>query len=115
MGKRWNQLALAVVHVELPAVIRAFQILTVKPPAVQRHAAMRTSIAQSEGMSLAVAPDNQGDFQQRGLVQLIAMHAIGGQGAIPEARQHQSVSSLALRWVEFGHGKFYDCWMKHTC
>jgi len=34
----------------------------------------------------------------------VAMNAIGGQGAIPEAGEHERVGCLALREVEVGHG-----------
>jgi hypothetical protein len=36
---------------------------------------------------------------------LIAMHAVGRQGTVPETGEHQRVSGLALREVEFGHDK----------
>ena len=103
-GERGDQLALAVVNVELPAVVSALEIFTVEVAAVERHAAMRAGVAQGEGLALAVAADDQRNFEQRGFVQLVAMDAIGGQGAIPEAGEHQRVGGLALREVEVGHG-----------
>ena len=103
-SERRDQLALAVVHVELPAVIAALEIFSVEFSAVERHAAMRAGVAQGERLSLAIASDDERNFQQRRLVKLIAMNAIGGQRAIPEAGEHQSIGGLALREVEFGHG-----------
>ena len=65
---------------------------------------MRASIAKREGLSLAIAADDQRNFQQRRLVELITMNAIGRQRAIPESGKHQGIGGLALREVEFGHG-----------
>jgi len=33
----------------------------------------------------------------------VTMNMIGGQSAIPEAREHQSIGGLALWKIEFGH------------
>ena len=38
-------------------------------------------------------------------MQLITMDAIGGEGTIPEAGEHESIGRLALREVEVGHGE----------
>jgi hypothetical protein len=104
-GERWDQLALAVVNVELPAVVSAFKVLAVEASAVEGHAAVRAGVAQGERLSEAVASNDEGDFEQRRFVKLIAMDAIGGQGAIPEAGEHERVGGLALREVEVGHGE----------
>jgi hypothetical protein len=56
--------------------------------AVEGHAAMRAGIAQGKGLMVAVTANDERDLEQRCLVQLIPVHAIGGQGPIPEARQH---------------------------
>ena len=103
-GERRDQLALAVVDVERPAVVSTLEIFSVESAAVQGHAAMRARVAQCERLSHAVAAEDQRDLQQRRLMQLIAMDAIGGQSAIPEAGEHERVGRLALREVEFGHG-----------
>jgi len=58
-------------------------------------------------LSEAVATDDEGNFQQRRFVELVAVDAVGGQGAIPEAGEHERVGGLALREVEVGHG--CDC------
>jgi hypothetical protein len=103
---------LAVVNIELPAMIRTLEILAVEASGVEGHPTVRAGIAESKGMSLAIAADNQGNFQQRGLVELIAMYAVSGQGPVPETGEHQRVGSLALRKVEFGHGEkllILDC------
>ena len=71
---------------------------------MKRHAAMRTSIAKRERLALAIAPDDERKFQQRRLVKLITMNAIGRQRAIPEVGKHQGIGCLALREVKFGHG-----------
>ena len=78
---------------------------------------MRAGVAQSEGLSLTVAADNERDLEQGRLVQVIAVHAIRGQGAIPEAGEHESVGRLALREVEFGHGELsiVDGRLKRLC
>jgi hypothetical protein len=99
-------LALAIVNIELPAVVSALEVLAVEATAVQGHAAVWAGIAEGEGLSGAVAADYQGDLEQRRFVQLIAMNAIGGQRAIPEVGEHQRVGGLALREVEVGHGGF---------
>jgi hypothetical protein len=61
-------------------------------------------IAESEGLTLAVAADHQGNLKQHGLVQFIAVDAIGRQGAVPETVKHKGVGRLALRGFEFRHG-----------
>jgi len=38
-------------------------------------------------------------------VELVAVDAVGGQGAIPETGEHQRVGSLALGEIEVGHGE----------
>lgn len=75
--------------IELPAVIGAFDVLSVEIAAVEGHAAVRTGVAQGEGAARAVAPDYEGNFEQHGLVKLIAMQTISGKGAIPEASEHE--------------------------
>jgi len=104
-GERRDQLALAVVDVELPAVVSALEIFSVKSAAVQRHTAMGAGVAQSERLALGVAAQDQRDFEERGLVKLIAMDTVGRQGAIPESGEHLRVGGLALRRVEVGHGE----------
>ena len=98
-------------NVELPAVISALEIFAVEAAAVERHAAVRAGVAQGEGLSEAVAADDEGNFEQRGFVELVAVDAIGGQSAIPEAGEHERVGGLALREVEVGHGEMviFDC------
>ena len=90
--------------VEGPAVIGAFDSFSIELAAVQRHAAVRTGIAQREGMAYAVASDDKRDLEQHGFAELVAVDAIGGQGPIPEASEHERVGRLALRRIEFGHG-----------
>jgi hypothetical protein len=70
---------------------------------------MRAGIAQGEGLAQAVTADDERNLQQSCLVQLVAMNPIGGQGAIPEAGQHERVGRLALWEIEFGHGGIFDC------
>src|SRR5208282_2194890 len=53
--KRWDQLALAGVGVESPTVVRTFDLLAVELSAGERHAAMRTGVAQGKGLALPVA------------------------------------------------------------
>jgi len=105
-GKGRDQLALSVVNIELPAVIGAFEILAIETSGVERHAAVGAGVAKRERPVSAVAADDEGEFQQRCSVELIALDTVGGQGTIPEAGKHQSVGGLALRKVEFGHGGF---------
>src|SRR6266700_445714 len=40
--ERRDQLALTVVHIELPTVIDAFEVLSIEVAAIERHSAMRT-------------------------------------------------------------------------
>ena len=44
-GKRGDELALSVMHVELPAVIRALEIFAVELSGIQGHAAVRAAVA----------------------------------------------------------------------
>ena len=103
-GERRDELALAGVGVECPAVVGALDVGSVKVAVVERHAAVRAGVAQREGTTLAIAPNDQRNFKERGLMKLVAHDAIGGQGAIPEAREHERIGRLALRKIEFGHG-----------
>jgi hypothetical protein len=70
-------------------VVGTLDVLSVKISAVQRHAAVGTSITQGERTAGAIASDEEWDFQQHRLVELVAMNAVGGQGAIPEAGEHE--------------------------
>jgi len=97
-------LTLSIVNVELPAVVSTLEILAVEPAAVERHAAMRASVAKSEGFSLHVTTDDERDLEQHGFVQLIAVNTVGAQSAVPEAGEHERIGRLALREIEFGHG-----------
>ena len=51
-GERGDQLALAVMSVELPAMVGALEIFSVKFAAMQRHAAVRAGVAQGERTAL---------------------------------------------------------------
>jgi hypothetical protein len=64
---------------------------------------MRASVSQGEGISCAVAADDQRQLKQRGFVELIALDTVSRQCAIPETGEHERVGRLALREVEFGH------------
>ena len=108
-GERRDGLALAVVNVKLPAVVGALEIFAIEFAAVQRHAAMWTGIAHDEGAAFAVSANDQRKLQQHRFVQLISVHMIGGQRAIPETGEHERVGRLALRKIEFGHwGRIVD-------
>jgi len=48
-------------------------------------------------MAPAVATDYERNFEERGLMKLVANDTICGQGAIPEAREHERIRRLALR------------------
>ena len=90
--------------VELPAMIGSLDVFSVEVATVERHAAVGTGVAQGEGTARAVAPDYERNLQQHGLVELVAMHAVGRQGSVPEAGEHERIGRLTLRRVEFGHG-----------
>ena len=55
-------------------------------------------------MSLTVAAYDQRDLEQRRFMQAVSMHVVGGEGAVPEAGEHERVGSLALRGFEVEHG-----------
>src|SRR6185312_13207357 len=95
-GERRNQPALSGVCIEPPAVIAAFHLLTVEEPVRKRHAAVRAGIVQRESPALVIAADGQRGFEQHGLLQVAPTHLLAGQGAIPEAVEHQGVRRLAL-------------------
>ncbi len=105
-SERRDRLTLSVVHVELPAVINALEVFSVEIAAVERHTAMGTGVAQGEGMSLAIAADDERDLKQSRLMELVAVNAVGRQGTIPETCQHQGIGGLSLGKIEFGHEKF---------
>ena len=66
-----DQLALAGMGVEPPAMVAALQLLAVEPAAGEWHTAMRAGIVQGEGRPWLIAAEDQGNFEQRGLVQLV--------------------------------------------
>jgi hypothetical protein len=103
-GERRNQLALAAVGVEAPAVITAFQLLAVELPAGEWHAPVGAGIVQGEGAAILVAAQYQGEFEQCGLVQTVTAKLSRGQSSIPEAVKHQGIGRLALRGFKFTHG-----------
>ena len=88
-GEGRDELALAVMDVELPAVVSALQILSVEATAVKRHATMRAGVAKGEGLPETVAADNERNLEKGRLVQLFGMDMIGRQSAIPEAGEHE--------------------------
>src|SRR5438445_550526 len=57
--ERGDQLALAGVGVESPAVVGTFDLLAVEVSAGKRHAAVRAGVARSEGLALLVASNYQ--------------------------------------------------------
>ena len=73
-----DELALAVVGVEGPAMVGALDVFSIEVAAVERHAAVRAGIPQGEGMAGAIASHNQWNLEQRGFVDLIALDAIRG-------------------------------------
>jgi len=103
-GQGGNELALTSVGVEPPAVVSALDLLSIELPAMQGHAAVRAGVTQGEGLSLTVATQYEGDFQQHCFLKLVAMHAVGWQSAVPEAGEHERIGRLALRGFEFRHG-----------
>jgi hypothetical protein len=90
-GKRRDYLTLSAMRVELPAVITAFDALSIKQSAGQRHASVRTSILQSEGNSGAIPPEYEGDLEQYDLLQPAPDEAVAGEGSIPETGEHERV------------------------
>ena len=102
-GKRRNELALAGVRVESPAVIAAFDLLAVEMAARKRHAAMRTGVVQRKGTAVGIPSDGQRGFEQHGFLQLGPAHLLARQGAIPEAIEHQGVGRFALRQGNIVH------------
>jgi hypothetical protein len=97
-------LALTSVGFEPPAVVSAFDLLSIELPAMQGHAAVWAGVTQGEGPSLMVATQYQRDFEQHGFLKLVAMNAVGWHSAIPEAGEHERIGHLALGGFEFRHG-----------
>jgi len=77
---------------------------------VEWHSAVGAGIPKSEWLAHSISSNHQWDFQQRRLVKLIAVHALGREGAIPEAGKHQGVRRFCLKRVfEHGeHGGYYN-------
>lgn len=72
---------------------------------------MRAGVAERERLSVAVAADDERDFEQRSFAQMIAMNAIGRKRAVPEAGQQKRVCGLALWEIEFGHRHSREFWL----
>ncbi len=102
-GERRDELALAGMSVKPPAVIAAFHLLAVKVAVGKRHAAMRTGVMQRKRAALTIASDGQRGLEQHGFLQLAPAHLPTGQGAIPEAIEHQGVRGFAWRQDDVVH------------
>src|SRR5580693_5818134 len=90
--------------IELPSMVGTLNVFSIELTAVERHAAVGTGIPQGERTPRTVASDDQRNLKEHDFVQLMGMDAVGGQGPIPEAGEHERVGRLALRKIEFGHG-----------
>src|SRR5215472_6371870 len=107
-GERWNQLALAGVSVEPPAMIAALELRAAKVAAGERHSPMRAGVLKSEGPALRIASQDQRDFEQHSFLHPVAAYAVRRQRAVPEAGKHERIGSLPLRgFVEHGMGRGY--------
>src|SRR6266851_1519842 len=73
-GKRGNELALSIVNVKPPPVVRTLEFLPVESATVERHAAVGTGVAQRKGMPGTIAADDERNFKQHGFVQLVTVH-----------------------------------------
>ena len=102
--ERRDLAALAADRLELPAVIRTFQVLPVEPAAGERHAAVRTTVARREGAAFGIASQHQGNAQQHGRLQLASAHAFAAQSGVPEAAQQAVVGT---RRIGHERGKHY--------
>lgn len=65
-------------------------------PAGEGHAAVGTGVLQREWPTLLVAAEDQRRLEQHGFDEAVARDMVGGQGAVPEAAEHQGVRALAL-------------------
>src|SRR6266446_9586325 len=101
--KRRDQLALAGVGVESPAVVGAFDLLAIEVSAGKRHAAMRAGVAQSEGLAWLVASHYQWLFEQHRLGELSDAKLFRRERAVPETEEHERVGRLGLQWKVVRH------------
>jgi hypothetical protein len=69
---------------------------------------MRAAIAKSKGPALTIASNNEGNFEQCGFVELIAVNSVRRQSSIPETGKHQGIGRLALGEIEFRHELIVD-------
>jgi L,D-peptidoglycan transpeptidase YkuD (ErfK/YbiS/YcfS/YnhG family) len=88
---------------ELPSVIGALDILAIKLAATKWHATVGAGVTQSKGTAFAIAAYYERNLQQHRFMKLVAVRAVGRQGAIPKAREHERIGRLALGKVEFRH------------
>ena len=98
-----NQLALARVSVKAPSVVAALHLPAVKIAVGKRHATVGAGIMQRERTPLLVSPDGQRGLEQHGFFQAVAAYLATGQGAIPEAIEHQGIWRFALGQSNLGH------------
>ena len=90
-------------------MVGAFDILSIELAAVQRHAAVGTSVPQGEGMACAVASYDERNLKQHRLVELVTVDSICRQGPIPEAGEHERIGRLSLGRVDFEHDEIAGC------
>src|SRR5215469_5931840 len=84
-GEGRNLSAGAGVHVKLPAVVGALDLLPVNGSVGERHTAMRTTVAHGEGAALLIASDDHGNTEQQRLSQLLpSAYLVAPQRRIPE-------------------------------
>jgi hypothetical protein len=101
--QRWDELALAAMGLEPPAVVTAFKLGAVEATAGEGHATMRAGVLQGERTSLQIPAEDKRRVEQHRLSQSVVDDAITGQGAVPEAPKHQRIWGLALGgFVEHG-------------
>jgi hypothetical protein len=100
-------------------MVGAFDLFAVEGSAGKRHAAMGAGVAQSEGLAVAIASDDQRLFEQRRLRKLRSMDLTCRERAVPETEEHERVGclppqrakvgpaggrGLGLEWKVVGHG-----------
>jgi hypothetical protein len=100
------------VNVELPAVIRAFHVAALELAAFESsegkgHAAVRTSIVESEWPTFTIAANNERLFEQRGGLQRVSSNVTAVEGAVPETEQHKRIRRLLLKGLA-GHARRKD-------
>jgi hypothetical protein len=88
VGKKGRNIAAAALSIELPAMVAAFNQVTVEGSVRKRHGSVGTMIIENEDLPLLVPADDERLIEQNLADHLPALEPRGGHDRVPEISQH---------------------------